>query len=479
MNLIFTSIPTLGIGKTLGPYVLATALRKNNIPVQVVEHFDKLNLEQVQQIADKYITSNSLFIGFSSSFFSNMKNYFAKRSKESISNFPHDNDYMKSFFEIFKSKNSNLKFLYGGTNAGTLNTLPDGIDFVVKGYAESLICQLVKKPELMKRIYGNIIDTRDSRVKPGPVIWQQEDSITPNEHLPLETSRGCVYKCCFCHNKPPYSRKSLKNLDYELRRNYDKFGIKNYYIVDLLFSGKKCLDVFANLPFDVTFTNFARLENLMTDPESYVDLLLRAGCKGLLFGMESLNPVTLKFIDKGPHPDKQIEFLRFLKEKTGNKINLTASFICGLPYDNFKDVEKWLEFLQSDANPLDNHYIQPLMIPGRTGSPIADDKEKWGYELLPDGWKCLTSDVTQKEAELFVKSISQEGVLQPISPKISRKIMPIKVKPFFGFINRICNLGFDYDEVSKMEDFLADDMTKIYQKRKEKIIKEYFNKLLR
>jgi len=86
------------------------------------------------------------------------------------------------------------------------------------------------------------------------------------------------------------------------------------------------------------------------------------GLMGTFFGIETLQHQSGKAIGKGMHPNKVKDRLYWLKEQWKNKVNMSAGFILGLPYDTYKyfyDLMTWS--LDSD-NPLQEVLFYPLMI---------------------------------------------------------------------------------------------------------------------
>ncbi len=53
------------------------------------------------------------------------------------------------------------------------------------------------------------------------------------------TSRGCPYKCSFCFKGivgRTYRQRSPENIVAELRHLIDKYGVRNFYFMDDLFT---------------------------------------------------------------------------------------------------------------------------------------------------------------------------------------------------------------------------------------------------
>jgi len=464
----------IGFGRNYGPYIIANALRKIGLKIQVVEFFEYLTKNDIQNIADKFIDGNTLFVGFSSTHFCSMDPYldtlFGKPSKY----FPRSDDFMNIFFKILDKKNPNLKYIYGGINTENTRREYPKIDYWVLDEAEYVIKKLVNyQIKRNMKIFCNVIDC--SSMLPVdfhkvPMCWQPEDNLFQDEHLPLEIERGCPFHCAFCKHKHIRYNPNVKSIDTlkdEVTRNYELYGIKNYMLTDSTFNStlKKTVDVcnmFSKLSFKIKFVTFARLKGFIDNPETG-HMMLDAGAEGLAFGVESLTPKTLKYIKKGPHPDIQLETLNNLRKIWSGKIHISACFIAGLPYDNEDDIKKWYKYCKGEKSPFDVVTIRPLYIPVRDSikreAPLTMNPGKWGYTLLSDGyWVSETSDMTFKKAARVCEELKYDHI------HIGHT-----------YYNRLRNLGFIADETWSMDHRNYTDEIK---KRKRNLKEDYIRKLL-
>ena len=101
--------------------------------------------------------------------------------------------------------------------------------------------------------------------------------ILKGETLPIEVSRGCIFKCKFCAF--PLNGKS--KLDYlrdpilikeELQYNYEKYGTTHYFLSDDTFNDsttkvEQIHKVVTSLPFKIKFTTYLRLDLLHAHQE--------------------------------------------------------------------------------------------------------------------------------------------------------------------------------------------------------------------
>jgi hypothetical protein len=69
-TLIFSDICNTGYGKNAGAYLIATHLRNNNFSCQVVDYFTHYTLDELKKIVDKFVSKDTLWVGFSTTFLS-------------------------------------------------------------------------------------------------------------------------------------------------------------------------------------------------------------------------------------------------------------------------------------------------------------------------------------------------------------------------------------------------------------------------
>jgi len=468
-GIIFTAT-NMGVGtsKPIGAYIIASKLRQEGISCQVINYFDYLTIDEIKEIAKKFVSNKTKFIGFSSTFFNNDAGHYYYND---VKLFPHSKEYMIEFFEIFKNINPNILFIYGGQESGNiLNYNHNYIDLFVSGPAEYFLPKFLKN----KIKTHNFISCSKfpDNFSHDIFKWDKTDIINEDEHLPIETSRGCLFHCAFCKytalNK--YKEKNVNVLKEEIKYNYYKFGIKNYIVVDSLINATykstvEKLDAIISLPFKISFSCFGKVSLFIRHPDLR-EKFLQAGCKYIHFGIESLNNKSLKAIHKHANIEKQIETLWYLKELWEDKLKMTSGFIFGLPYDNQKDIEKWWKFLRSKENPLYEYHTQALSISKNNSleflSPISKNPKKYGYILTNDKreWISTTSDMTRLKAL-----------------EMRKKDLNYIKRPFWVFTGQLINVGYEENELEKINLHEPNFYQKV-RKMEIKIKNKYIKKLL-
>jgi radical SAM superfamily enzyme YgiQ (UPF0313 family) len=181
------------------------------------------------------------------------------------------------------------------------------------------------------------------------VLPDIETYLKRSADLPVLTGRGCPFNCAFCSTSVMHGRKYRKRdpvkvvdeLEYlKNRYNHDSFSIvDDTFTVDKERTKKICEGIIRR-NLDITWGCSARADTI--DP-CLIKIMSKAGCKGLFFGIESLDDEVLKKIKKGFTAKKAV---RMVEIAIDEGITVDVSFILGLPGDNIKNTEKIYGFVK-------------------------------------------------------------------------------------------------------------------------------------
>lgn len=392
--LIFNDCMTSGAiwSRTIGAYQIANVLRNAGYKVQVVDWLSQLcveNLDLIKVVLDKFVGSDTVFVGFSSTFLSSSLDIKLKKPVKSGIAFNQihrggnayamENGELKQIVTHVKTRNPQTHILLGGSRAGANDTTAD---VVVMGYGETQMLDYMrwrkgKHPffQFKRTPTGAILLDYDKTASTydfpaSQMLWQTEDCILPNEVLPLEVARGCIFKCKFCHfplngkSKNDYI-KAEEGLYAELMHNYEQYGTTTYILSDDTYNDttlklEAMQRVVDRLPFKFRFGTYLRLDLIASKPEQAA-LLKANGLVNGFFGIETMHHPTGKIIGKGMDPEKLVETLHWLREDVwGNDVISFGSFILGLPRDTMETMERWVERVIDPSFPLHDMMIQPL-----------------------------------------------------------------------------------------------------------------------
>ncbi len=167
--------------------------------------------------------------------------------------------------------------------------------------------------------------------------------------ITMLTSRGCPYACSFCFKGivgRSYHQRSPENIVAELRQVMDRYGIRNFYFIDDLFTIdvrrlEAILDHFIAQNLGVRWRCLARVDRVTP---ALLKKMYRAGCRQIHYGIESGNPEILKATAKHINLDQVRQAVKWTEEAG---IRSKGYFILGLPGDTEETIEQTIEFAAS------------------------------------------------------------------------------------------------------------------------------------
>lgn len=269
-----------------------------------------------------------------------------------------------------KALRPEVRIIFGGHDVSFiardyLQAFPE-IDFVLAGEAEVTIAALVDAIETggdYRNVSGLFWRAHDETIQcnAGSSRIPELDRLRPpayhlvaalSEYFALSRSptvlidsgRGCAYECEFCQttllNGHKIRYRSVKSLVNELRELRATFGTFEAYFVHDLFTAKRSFveDLCKSLidaKLGLTWQCRCRLDQVDRD---LLKLMAKAGCRMLLYGVESGSPETLQRIGKKyrtPLPDEIVERVRWTVEAG---IFPSLSMVVGTPEETLDDL---------------------------------------------------------------------------------------------------------------------------------------------
>ncbi len=312
-----------------------------------------------------------------------------------------------------KEWNPNVVIVYGGYAATfcarDIIKYCDDVDFCVRGEGELTISELLETVEREKplskvlgityRDNGKIIENIDR-----PLIEDLDTIPIPNRKLSrqsyeysgksttLISSRGCPYKCRFCScrtfARDRWRLRSIKNLIEELLY-LQEAGFKELLYTDDCFNAnaKRTLKFCHQMKkekLDFVWHAVGRVNQSNT---RFLRTLVEAGCKSLVYGIESANQRILDYYAKKTTPPMAITAIKNSKKAGIDYIG--AGFIIGAPIETREEVINTIKFgLKLQKYGLTTPQFQILFLsPGTelyqecVGKGYIDHKKDWCREL--------------------------------------------------------------------------------------------------
>jgi len=208
--------------------------------------------------------------------------------------------------------------------------------------------------------------------------------------LPVNSSRGCFYRCRFCTYHwlfPEVHFKSLEVLREELRQ-IDAIGsVRHVRFTDDNFTAnrnrmKAVLEMMIREGVSFTWSSFARASALKPD---LVRLMKASGCEFVDLGLESGSQVILDRMDKRLQREQSLEAIRMLND-TG--IESRGSFIVGYPGETADTFSETLDFINESGLP----YYHPYLFYYTGNTLVHEEREALGLKGLGLAWRHRTMD---------------------------------------------------------------------------------------
>jgi len=338
----------------LGLAYLAASLVENNITVEIIDgNIARLSLEQ---LVSRILEKKPGYVGISAV---SLEIYSAAK-----------------LALLVKEKNPAIVTILGGVHltaepVETMSGFPQ-FDVGVVGEGEATLVELIqaldqkreirKIPGIVYRDHGAATlsqprePNRDLDSLPPPA-WDLlpgfPESYSPpayaanaNLSSSILTSRGCGHKCTFCFQGTMGRLLRFHKADYVLstmKHLYTAYGIRDFRILDDQFLADKkrtreICDLLIKENLNITFSCLARINTI--DPE-ILQLLKRAGCRQISFGIESGSQRMLDFIKKGIRLEAVAQAVAWTREAG---ILTLGYFIMGFPTETEETIKETINF---------------------------------------------------------------------------------------------------------------------------------------
>ncbi len=243
--------------------------------------------------------------------------------------------------------------------------------------------------------------------------------------VPYEASRSCPFKCKFCtyHLRGKFRFKSAKKIFEEWKYFVEECGAKHISVFDSVFSApkerlKELCELIIREKLAVSWDCWVRATD-MQDQE-ITDLMAKAGCKTVAFGLESASDEILQNMNKRVTV-QQIE--NAVNHLTASKIMILAHLIVGFPGETVETVRSTTDFLIRSKIPMYNSLAFRIR---EVKLPILEpeEKEKFGIKVgdecdfIPESYSddygeyWTTNTMTLMEAIQLNKAMMKEVALK-------------------------------------------------------------------
>lgn len=229
-------------------------------------------------------------------------------------------------------------------------------DHWVEGEGELALVELLNGNYGYPGIDGNVpkqIDDVEALPLPNYDFYDlsKYEFLTPGRReVFIYGSRGCVRNCTFCdiaHFWPTFRYRSGKSIAEEMIRNYENYGVTDYYFADSLFNGslkafREFLTVITSYPQRVNWqwSGFAIIRNKKQHPPELYDMCREAGSSNWVVGVEHAVE-RIRFDMRKPITNDDCEY-HFEQSERANIKNTVLL----IPYWPDETLEEHIEYTQ-------------------------------------------------------------------------------------------------------------------------------------
>ena len=257
----------------------------------------------------------------------------------------------------------------------------DHCDFIFNGEPEAAVMRLAQGVIPQGTVVSEQIDDLDSLPFPRWDLVTEDRSRMGFKLFtrpvgggyPLLASRGCPEFCTYCPHRilAGYRMRSIANIVDEMERLCDQVSRPYVIFRDPLFTEQRdrvieLCDEILRRGLNLTFEAETRLDRLDVE---LLDKLHAAGFRAMSFGVESLDPATLKKSGRRPIPQShQREIIEHCR-KLG--IVTAAFYVLGFLQDDWNSVAATIDY----ATDLGSTFAQFKMLTPYPGTPMFKQLE--------------------------------------------------------------------------------------------------------
>jgi len=300
----------------------------------------------------------------------------------SLVDFRHEIRWMQEFRKTYHSPAG----FFGTTATHLPELLLEHSDFVIRGEPEDAAQRLAKGEILKGAVVSKPIADLDSLPFPRWDIARRKGlsfsarlSRWPRVSIfPLLASRSCPEFCTYCPHRitAAYRARSVENVFAEIEHLNDEYGRVNLVFRDPLFTEQRersmeLAEKMIRKGVKVHYECETRLDDLDTD---LLDLLYEAGLRRITFGVESVDPQTLKRVGRRViPPEHQKKIVTYCRNKG---IETTGFYVFGFLPDTVQSIRATIDY----SRELDSTHALFKILTPYPGTPLRKQMEPLIFE---------------------------------------------------------------------------------------------------
>lgn len=201
--------------------------------------------------------------------------------------------------------------------------------------------------------------------------------MAPEIVMPIQASRGCYWgKCTFCDHDygAAYNLKTPEKLIKELKVLNEKYGIKHFEFIDESIHPsylKKMSDKILEKGLDIRWFIYARTEKGFS--QELLDHAFKAGCRMIMWGVESGSKRIMELINKGIELENRFEPLKMANN--AGIWNFCFTFF-GFPTETAEEAMETINMIIDNRDVINSYGMSTFTLGKHT--LIKENPEKYG-----------------------------------------------------------------------------------------------------
>jgi anaerobic magnesium-protoporphyrin IX monomethyl ester cyclase len=335
----------------------------------------------------------------------------------------------------------------------------DHCDFILNGEPEAAVMRLAQGVIPQGNVISEQIDDLDSLPFPRWDLVTEDRSRMGFKIFtrpvgggyPLLASRGCPEFCTYCPHRilAGYRMRSIANIVDEMQRLCDQVSRPYVIFRDPLFTEQRdrvveLCDEIKRRGLNLTFEAETRLDRLDVD---LLDRLHSAGFRAMSFGVESLDPATLKKSGRRPIPQSHQREIIEHSRKLG--IVTAAFYVLGFLQDDWNSIAATIDY----ATDLGSTFAQFKMLTPYPGTPMFKQIEPLISETEWEKFDGFTPtfkhpNLTQRELRFLLGAAYKRFYMRPSYLANFLKIQNGAVLEWVSRMDRRVNARHSREEIA-------------------------------
>ena len=299
-----------------------------------------------------------------------------------------------------------------------------------------------KRAELFENLDEMPFPLRDKAI----IHKYNEPSCRNYPNLPVMTSRGCPFQCIFCleskvfYGKPHFRFRSMDNVMKEIDVLIKDYQVKEIFFDDTYFPLQRARD----LAEAILGQGFSVKWSCWIDRNAeyeLLELMKKAGCTGVKFGVESFNPEILKKAHKNVTFENVLRLVKYCK-KLG--LFTHASYMFGLPGETKDSIDVTIQ-KAFELKTTTSQFSIATPLPGTDFYNIVKEN---GW-LITDDWSKFEGagtavvaypGLSAQDIEDSIKKVRKKKIISLIKnpPALTAFVIKLfKMKGFMGLLKEL------------------------------------------